>query len=36
MPLRLDFYFWNWTNPHEINEPGTVPQFVQMGPYRFK
>ncbi|KAJ1519319.1 hypothetical protein ONE63_004618 [Megalurothrips usitatus] len=36
VPLKLDFYFWNWTNPHEVNDPEKVPHFEQMGPYRFR
>ncbi|XP_047001866.1 protein croquemort-like isoform X1 [Schistocerca americana] len=35
VPMKLDFYFWNWTNPGEITNRDTKPTFVQMGPYRF-
>uniref|UniRef100_A0A1Y1K1C6 Scavenger receptor class B member 1 n=1 Tax=Photinus pyralis TaxID=7054 RepID=A0A1Y1K1C6_PHOPY len=33
MTLALDFYFFNWTNPEEINSK--KPKFTEMGPYRF-
>jgi hypothetical protein len=36
MPLTLDFYFFNWTNPEEIMNEGSKPNLVEMGPYRFK
>ncbi|KAK3923344.1 Protein peste [Frankliniella fusca] len=36
VPLTIDFYFWNWTNPHEIEDPTALPHFEQMGPYRFR
>ncbi|XP_052122947.1 protein peste-like isoform X1 [Frankliniella occidentalis] len=36
VPLTIDFYFWNWTNPHQIEDPAAVPHFEQMGPYRFR
>nr|XP_018910296.1 PREDICTED: protein croquemort-like isoform X1 [Bemisia tabaci] len=35
IPMHIDFYFFNWTNPHELLDPEKKPEFVQMGPYRF-
>uniref|UniRef100_A0A8D8V1I8 Protein croquemort n=1 Tax=Cacopsylla melanoneura TaxID=428564 RepID=A0A8D8V1I8_9HEMI len=35
VPIYLDFYFFNWTNPGEILNNATKPKFVEMGPYRF-
>lgn len=35
IPLTIDFYFHNWTNPHEIHDNGKKPRFEQVGPYRF-
>lgn len=32
----MDFYFFNWTNPHEIRNSSTKPTFQQLGPYRFR
>lgn len=31
----MDFYFFNWTNPHEIKDNMSKPIFHQLGPYRF-
>lgn len=36
MPLTLDFYFFNWTNPEELMNESSRPNLVEMGPYRFK
>lgn len=36
IPLALDFYFFNWTNPEEINDPSKKPKFAEIGPYRFR
>lgn len=36
VPIHLDFYFFNWTNPEDIETNGTKPKFVEMGPYRFQ
>ncbi|KAK4875495.1 hypothetical protein RN001_011917 [Aquatica leii] len=36
MPITLDFYFFNWTNPEEIHDLNKKPKFVEMGPYSFK
>ncbi|KAI5744521.1 hypothetical protein M8J76_003017 [Diaphorina citri] len=35
VPIYLDFYFFNWTNPEDIRNNETKPNFVEMGPYRF-
>jgi hypothetical protein len=35
MPLRMEFYFFNWTNPEELMNDGFKPNLVEMGPYRF-
>ncbi|XP_046611411.1 protein croquemort-like isoform X1 [Neodiprion virginianus] len=35
IPLHLEIYFFNWTNPEEIRTPGKKPSFVQLGPYTF-
>lgn len=36
VPMYIQFYFFNWTNPDDIEDKSTKPSFVQMGPYRFK
>ncbi|KAF5278411.1 hypothetical protein FQA39_LY05900 [Lamprigera yunnana] len=36
MPISLDFYFFNWTNPEELNDVGKKPKFKEIGPYRFR
>lgn len=33
VPMYMNFYFHNWTNPHELNI--SKPKLQQMGPYRF-
>lgn len=35
IPLKLDFYFYNWTNPQDINNNTIKPRFQQIGPYSF-
>lgn len=35
IPLTIDFYFYNWTNPEEIYDHTKKPRFQQVGPYRF-
>ncbi|XP_015173502.1 PREDICTED: protein croquemort-like [Polistes dominula] len=32
---HLDFYFFNWTNPDDLNKPEKKPNLVQIGPYSF-
>lgn len=37
IPLYLDFYMFNWTNPEEsLNNPKVKPILVEMGPYVFR
>ncbi|CRL01976.1 CLUMA_CG015303, isoform A [Clunio marinus] len=36
IPLYMDVYVFNWTNPHEIKNKSTKPNFQQLGPYRFR
>lgn len=36
IPLNLDFYIFNWTNPEEFLIPGKKPHVTQLGPYRFR
>ncbi|XP_054264335.1 protein peste-like isoform X2 [Macrosteles quadrilineatus] len=33
LPISLDFYLFNWTNPHLIDKE--KPKFTELGPYRF-
>lgn len=35
-PLYLDVYFFNWTNPEELQNHSTKPIFEEVGPYRFR
>lgn len=35
IPLKIDFYFHNWTNPEDIYNKTIKPRFEQIGPYRF-
>ncbi|XP_055375789.1 protein peste-like [Condylostylus longicornis] len=35
IPLNLDIYMYNWTNPHEIKNKSVKPRFQELGPYRF-
>lgn len=36
MPLYLDVYFFNWTNPEEFLDDTTKPIVREIGPYRFR
>ncbi|XP_021916761.1 protein peste-like isoform X2 [Zootermopsis nevadensis] len=36
MPLTVELYFFNWTNPDELMNEGFRPNLIEMGPYRFK
>jgi len=36
VPLYMDIFLFNWTNPHEIKNKSTKPNFEQLGPYRFR
>ena len=35
LPMSLDIYFFNWTNPEEFTNFSTKPILEQIGPYRF-
>ncbi|CAH0555939.1 unnamed protein product [Brassicogethes aeneus] len=35
VPMKIDFYFYNWTNPQDIHNVTVKPKFVELGPYRF-
>uniref|UniRef100_U5EUH2 Putative plasma membrane glycoprotein cd36 n=1 Tax=Corethrella appendiculata TaxID=1370023 RepID=U5EUH2_9DIPT len=35
MPLSLDIYLFNWTNPEDIRDNETKPVLEELGPYRF-
>lgn len=35
-PIFFDIYFFNWTNPENITNRDVKPNFVEMGPYRFR
>lgn len=35
IPLTLEFYFFNWTNPEEIRNISVKPNLEQVGPYKF-
>lgn len=36
MPLYLDVYFFNWTNPEDFLHESTKPIMMEVGPYRFQ
>lgn len=36
MPLYLDVYFFNWTNPEEFLDETKKPIMNEVGPYRFR
>jgi scavenger receptor class B protein 1 len=36
LPLFMDIYFFNWTNPEEFTNHSTKPKLVELGPYRFR
>lgn len=35
LPIKMNFYLYNWTNPEEINNNDIKPNFVEIGPYAF-
>jgi hypothetical protein len=35
VPITLDFFFFNWTNPEELLQENFRPDLVEVGPYRF-
>lgn len=36
LPLYLEFYIFNWTNPEEVGQPNSKPHFEEIGPFVFK
>ncbi|KRT84850.1 hypothetical protein AMK59_2246 [Oryctes borbonicus] len=36
MPLYLEFYIFNWTNPGDIYKPNIKPHFKEIGPFVFE
>lgn len=36
VPLYLDVYFFNWTNPEDFLDETTKPLMKEIGPYRFR
>ncbi|KAJ8969586.1 hypothetical protein NQ317_011310 [Molorchus minor] len=35
VPMYLQFYLFNWTNPHEIKNASSKPNFIEHGPYTY-
>lgn len=35
IPLTLEFFFFNWTNPEEVRNISVKPNLQQVGPYKF-
>lgn len=35
-PTLMNIYFFNWTNPEDINNPNIKPRFQEVGPYKYK
>lgn len=35
MPLKLQIYFFNWTNPEEISNPDVKLNLKEIGPFEF-
>ncbi|CAO1313413.1 unnamed protein product [Diamesa serratosioi] len=35
IPMYLEIYLFNWTNPDDIRDPLVKPDFAEMGPYIF-
>lgn len=36
IPVFMDVYFFNWTNPEDFYNHSTKPIFKEIGPYRFR
>lgn len=35
IPMYLEIYLFNWTNPEDIRKTSIKPDFYEMGPYTF-
>lgn len=35
IPIYMEIYFFNWTNPEQVHNHTIKPSFVEMGPYVF-
>lgn len=35
IPIYLEIFMFNWTNPEEVHNLTSKPQFTEMGPYVF-
>ncbi|OXA59423.1 Protein croquemort [Folsomia candida] len=36
IPMYIEFYFFNWTNPKDLHDPNKKPILVEVGPYVFR
>lgn len=36
IPIYLEIFMFNWTNPEEVHNLSTKPHFTEMGPYVFE
>ncbi|XP_071050498.1 protein croquemort-like isoform X1 [Onthophagus taurus] len=36
IPIFLEFFLFNWTNPHELYNPDVNPHFTEIGPFVFE
>jgi len=36
VPIYMEFYLFNWTNPEEIHNPAKKPILKELGPYVFR
>jgi scavenger receptor class B, member 1 len=36
IPIYLEIFFFNWTNPGDVTNHSIKPHFTEMGPYVFK
>lgn len=35
IPIYLEIFMFNWTNPDDVHNTATKPHFTEMGPYVF-
>lgn len=35
VPVQINFFLFNWTNPQDLNNTNVKPNFEQLGPYSF-